>query len=58
MGLFQLLTRKNPGILDGWLGAADGGGVSGGIDVIFLGAVAPFEMYWTLPKQDDGTYAF
>ena len=32
--------------------------MSGGIDVIFLGAVAPFEMNWTLLKQDDGTYAF
>lgn len=57
-GIVSAFNPKNPGILDGWLGAADGGGVSGGIDVIFLGAVAPFEMDWTLLKQDDGTYAF
>jgi len=56
-GIMAAFNPKNPGLLGGWLTAADGGGLSSG-DTIFFGAGAPFWMYWTLLKQDDGTYAF
>ncbi|MGA7354428.1 MAG: hypothetical protein WBW76_03265 [Candidatus Cybelea sp.] len=56
-GIASAFNPKNAGVLGGWLTATDGGNLSGS-DAIFLGAGAPFWMYWTLLKQDDGTYAF
>lgn len=44
-------------VLNPWLTATAGGGQSGA-NTLTTGGGAPFEISWTLLKQDDGTYAF
>jgi len=55
-GIVSAVNPKAPGVVNGWLTAVDGGGQSGG-NSLTLAVGAPFWLYWTLLKQDDGTYA-
>ena len=57
-GIVAAYNPKNPGLINGWLTAVEGGGLPSGNDTLVLGGGPPFWMYWTLLKQDDGTYAF
>ena len=56
-GIFAAYNPKNQQTFGNWLCAAGGGGLPSGTNTIFLWITWPLWMYWTLLKQDDGTYA-